>query len=164
VYIAAMIDLAVFHKNLLGLNPEITPPEFLLTSNHERLYKASRESGRHGYLLRSSGSRESWEHFLGTFVLAFGRTPEGYVTFAVSPLAQQWANEQIRKIARRIFNTRAGAAKASLQELYRNYQRLAMGSNILQISEPPRWVAYGFTDADVLPPWMRNRLLSAGQT
>jgi hypothetical protein len=162
VYFEAMIDLAVFHKNLLGLNPEITPAEFLLTSTHERLYKASRESARHGYLLRSSGSRESWEHFLGTFVLAFGQTPSGDVTFAVSPPAQRWANEQIRKIARRIFNTRAGASKASLKELYGNYQRLAIGSNVLQISEPPRWVAYGFTDTDVLPPWMRNRLLPAG--
>ena len=68
----------------------------------------------------------------------------------------------VRKIARRIFNSRVGAAKSSLKELYRNYQRLVMGSSVLQIAEPSRWVAYGFTDADVLPPWMRNRLINGG--
>jgi hypothetical protein len=156
-----MIDLAIFHQNLLGLNPAKTPPEFLLTKTHERLYTANRESARCGYLLHSRGSRESWEHLLGTFVLAYGQTPNGNVTFAVSPPAQRWVDEQLRIIARRIFKSRAGAAKASLEALYKSYQRLTIGSNVLQIAEPPRWVAYGFNDTDVLPPWMRNRLLSA---
>jgi hypothetical protein len=164
VYFGAMIDLPVFHKNLLGFNPDMTPPEFLLTKTHERLYVANRESARCGYLLPSSGSRESWEHLLGTFILAYGQTPEGNVTFAVSPPAQRWADEQLRKIARRIFRSRAGAAKSSLEGLYKNFQRLNMGSSVLQIPEPPRWVAYGFTDTDVLPPWMRNRLVSVGTT
>ena len=157
-----MIDLSVFHQSLLGLNPEKTPPEFLLTKTHERLYAASRESDRCGYLLHSSGSRESWEHLLGTFILAYGQTPQGNVIFAVSPPTQRWADDQLKKIVRRIFRSRAGAAKSSLRDLYRNFQKLIMGSNVLQISEPPRWVAYGFTDTDVLPPWMRNRLLHVG--
>lgn len=162
MYCSPMIDLAVFHKNLLGFNPQLTPPEFRLTDTHERLYSASRESARCGYLLKSNGSRESWEHFLATFILAYGQTPRGNVAFAVSPATHRWADEQLARIVRRIFKTRAGASKASLEELFRNFQRLTMGSSVLQISEPARWVAYGFTDTDVLPPWMRNRLLSVG--
>lgn len=157
-----MIDLAAFHQNLLGLNPEMTPREFLLTKTHERLYVANRDSARCGYLLQANAKRESWEHLLGTFVLAYGQTQQGQVTFAVSPPTQRWVDEQLRKIVRRIFRSRAGASKASLQGLYRNFQRIAMGSNVLQIPEPRRWVAYGFTDTDVLPPWMRNRLLNVG--
>lgn len=159
-----MIDLAVFHQNLLGLNPEMTPPEFLLTKTHERLYKANRESARCGYLLQSAGSRESWEHLLGTFILAYGQTPQGNVTFAVSPSVQKWTGEQLKRIARRMFSSRASAPKASIDGLFRNFQRLIMGSSVLQITEPPRLVAYGFNDADVLPPWMRNRLLAPSQT
>lgn len=158
-----MIDLAVFHQNLLGLNPELTPPEFRLTKTHERLYTANRESARCGYLLQSTGNRESWEHLLGTFILAYGQTPDGAVTFAVSPPTQRWADEQLKRIARRIFRSRASASKASLEQLYKLFQRLTMGSSVLQISEPKRWVAYGFTDADILPPWMRNRLLSLSE-
>jgi hypothetical protein len=157
------MDYAAFHQNLLGILPEKTPREFRITPAQERLYTASKESTKHGYLLVSSwDSRESWEHFLATFILAYAQTPTGEVAFAVSGSTQKWAGEQLKKIARHIFSTRAKASRASIQELYGYFQRLMMGSNILQLDEPTRWVAYGFNDADILPPWMRGHLLSAG--
>jgi hypothetical protein len=156
-----MIDLAVFHRNLLGLDPKRTPVEFRLTKTHERLYAASRESARHGFLLPSNRNLESWEHFLGTFVLAYGQTPIGSVTFAVSAPVRRWANEQLKKVAHHIFSSRAKASRASIDDLFSKFQRLEIGSSVLQMAEPERWVAYGFTDEDILTPWMRNRLLIA---
>lgn len=158
-----MIDLVAFHQNLLGITPEKTPTAFRLTKAQERLYKASNGSTKHGYLLCSGKGLQSWEHFLATFILAYGQTPEGTVAFAVSAPTQKWANEQVKTIARHIFSSRS-RGKSSIGELFSKFQRLAMGSNVLQLAEPKRWVAYGFTETDVLPPWMRNRLINAGQS
>lgn len=160
-----MIDFVAFHKNLLGIDPQKTPKEFRLTDAQERLYAESHESARHGYLLTASKELKSWEHLVATFILAYGQTQEGSVTFAVSAPTHSWANAQIKKIAHHIFALRASLPKTSLQPLFVGFQRMAMGSNILQLMSPPdRWVAYGFSETDVLPPWMRNRLLNVGQS
>lgn len=155
-----MLDLAVFHQNLLGIDPEKTPPEFRITQSQKRLYTAGQRSSKHGFLFDSNQGLESWEHFLATFILAYGQTPTGVVAFAVrSGPTQKWVNEQIKKTARHIFGSRAKSKRKGIDELYANFQRLAMGSNILQLAEPERWVAYGFNEKDILPPWMRGRLL-----
>lgn len=155
-----MIDYLVFHQNLLGIDPAKTPPAFRVTPAQERLYAASEP--RHGFLLSSAKSLERWDLFLATFVLAYAQTPRGLVTFAVSAPTQRWADEQIKKIAHRIFGARAKMPRASVQELFDYFQKIATGSKILQVNEPARWVAYGFHERDILPPWMRGRLLSAG--
>jgi hypothetical protein len=157
-----MMDYAVFHQNLLGRDPKKTPSEFQITPTQERLYKAAKgEAPRHGFLLASNKPLESWERFVATFILAYAQTEKGPVAFAVSAATQRWANDQVKKVARRIFQARAASSREAVHQLYSYFQRLAIGSNVLQLTEPDRWVAYGFHDHDLLPPWMRGRLLSA---
>jgi hypothetical protein len=156
-----MIDYLVFHQNLLGIDPDKTPRAFRVTPAQQRLYAAA-EPPRHGFLLPSSKSLESWEHFLATFVLAYAQTQRGVVVFAVSAATQRWAGEQVKKIAHHIFGSRAKMPRKSIEELYGYFQNIVIGSNVLQVNEPARWVAYGFNEKDLLPPWMRGRLLSAG--
>lgn len=156
------MDYVVFHQKLLGLDPEKTPAEFRVTPAQERLYRAAeKDIPRHGFLLPSGKSLESWEHFVATFVLAYAQTEAGPVAFAVSAATQKWTGEQVRKIARRIFHARAKSSRESVVQLYSYFQQLVIGSAVLQHPEPERWVAYGFHDHDLLPPWMRGRLLSA---
>ena len=152
-----------FHRNLLGIDPQKTPAAFWVTPLQEKLYMASEEDRKRGYLLDSSATLQSWEHFLATFVVAYSQARDGRVVFAVSAATHAWTNEQLKKVARRIFSTRAGADRASIQVLYNGFARLSIGSNVLRVDEPPRWVAYGFHDNDVLPPWMRGRLLVDGR-
>lgn len=156
------MDYDAFHQNLLGKDPDRTPAEFCITPAQERLYRAAqKESPKRGFLLRSDKPLQSWEHFVATFILAYAQTPSGHVAFAVSAATQKWANDQVKTIARRIFQARARAhaSKESIRQLYSYFHRLSMGSNILQLAEPDRWVAYGFHEHDLLPPWMRGRLL-----
>jgi len=154
------MDYAVFHRKLLGLEPEKTPAEFQVTPIQERLYSAmGKATPRNGFLLESTESLERHDLFVATFVIAYAQTSSGTVVFAVSKASLRWANEQIRQIARRIFHTRAKASRDVLRQLYLSFERLSIGSNILQLPEPDRWVAYGFHDQDLLPPWMRGRLL-----
>lgn len=157
-----MLDYALFHQNLLGIHAEKTPTEFRVTPAQERLYRAAqRETPKRGFLLAPNKPLESWEHFVATFILAYAQTETGPVVFAVSAVTLKWANDQVRRVARHIFQARAKSSRESVEQLYSCFQRLAIGSNVLQLTEPERWVAYGFHDKDLLPPWMRGRLLSA---
>ncbi len=152
-----MQDLAQFHQNLLGIDPDKTPSEYRLGSVHERLYEEA-QKGRHGGLLPYQASLENWDHFLATFVIAYAQTSQGDVFFAVSPPIHKWAAKQVQGVARHIFSARKKTPRATLMQLYNGFQLLGMGSNVLKIAEPPRWVAYGFHEKDVLPPWMRGKL------
>lgn len=153
-----MQDYTRFHQNLLGIDPEKTPLNFRLSPVHQRIYSEA-EKGKHGSLFaHQAASLEDWDHFLATFIIAYAQTKDGQVFFAVSASAQKWALQQVNVVARRIFASRKGSPKPMLHRLYQSFQLLSIGSNILQITEPPRWVAYGFHDKDVLPPWMRGKL------
>lgn len=161
------MDYVAFHQNLLGIDPEKTPAEYRLTALQVKLYRSAQmATPKHGFMLRSGKSLESWEHFLATFILAYAQTPTGRVVFAVSPVTNKWAGHQIRSIARHIFQARARlrASKESVQQLYDFFNRLSMASGVLQMAEPDRWVAYGFHDQDLLPPWMRGHLLHADRS
>lgn len=165
VYLLGVESLALetFHQKLLGKDLEKTPEGFRLTERHKALYKAF-EKGKRGYVLpQKVTTREDFESFLATFVVAVYQTtlptPE-HVTVAVAKLVDQWALAQIKLIARHIFSLRKGASKADIEVLRSALHRISLGSSVLQIpEEPPRWVAYGYTAQDVLPPWMRGRLV-----
>src|SRR5262245_7675179 len=115
------MDYAAFHQNLLGIDPQKTPAEFRMPPAQDKLYRSAKTAAsKHGFLLTSSKSLESWEHFVATFSLAYAQTPTGHVAFAVSAATQKWANDQVRLIARRIFQARARAhaSRDSIQQLY----------------------------------------------
>jgi len=155
-----MQDFAQFHQNLLGIDPDKTPANFRLSPIHQRLYDEA-QKGRHGGLLPHQGSLENWDHFLATFIVAYSQTNQGQVFFAVSASTHKWAINQVNAVARHIFATRKKTPKPTLVRLYQGLQALSMGSNVLRIAEPPRWVVYGFHEKDVLPPWMRGKLAVA---
>lgn len=152
-----MQDFAKFHQNLLGIDPEKTPVNFRLNPIHQRLYDEA-QKGKRGGLLPHQASLENWDHFLATFIIAYSQTEHGDVFFAVSPPIHKWAVNQVNVVARHIFSTRKKSPRPTLVRLYQGFQLLAMGSNVLKIVEPVRWVAYGFHEKDILPPWMRGKL------
>lgn len=150
--------LEKFHQKLLGTDP---PPEYRLTETHMALYEAFGR-GKRGYVLSSLESRECPDKFLATLVVAIYQTTipsESEVYIAVSNPIQRWAVQQIRDTARHIFSCRKTAARQDIELLRSAIQRLQLGSKVIKIQEePPRWVAYGFHNKDLLPPWMRGRL------
>lgn len=155
-----MRELAQFHQNLLGMDLDKTPVRFRISPIQRRLYDEIAK-GKHGGFLPSQASLENWDQFLATFVAAYAQTTDGMVLFVVSAPAQKWVLEQVKTVARRIFASRTGKGRSTIQRLFQCFQHLSVGSNVLQVSEPPRWVAYGFNDKDVLPPWMRGKLAIA---
>ena len=152
-----MQNLAQFHQNLLGIDPDKTPETYRLGTLHQRLYEEA-QKGRHGALLPYQSPLENWDQFLATFVVAYSQTGNGDVFFAVSPPIHKWVAKQVQEVARHIFASRKKTPRATLMHLYKGFQALGIGSNVLKIAEPPRWVAYGFHEKDVLPPWMRGKL------
>ena len=46
-----------------------------------------------------------------------------------------------------------------LQKLGKSCDRIMMGSRVLQMAEPPHWVAVGFRQEDPSPDWLKRALL-----
>lgn len=156
------MNLETFHQKLLGQNQDKTPKTFKLSETHKALYSAFDENKR-GYRLLLNGQKTDQDRFLATFVMAFYMTnfpAEGKVIFIVSRAVEKWAIDQIRDIARHVYKSRKGASESAITAIDGALQRIDIGSRALQIDgEPERWVAYGFTNQDLLPPWMRGRLI-----
>jgi len=156
------MDLETFHKKLLGQNPKRTPKEYLLTKKQQALYAAVEESDRRGFLALGA-NRQNFEKFLGTFVLAYHMTTfptKGDVYIVVSRIVEKWAVEQLKTIIRHIYHERKGASKETFDVIDDAINRMHVGSGSNQIDdEPDRWVAFGYNNLDVLPPWMRGRLI-----
>lgn len=151
-----------FHQNLLGKAQDPTPKAFRLSQVHQDLYAAF-QADKRGYRLLLNNSKEDEARFLATFVMALYLTNfpnEGKVIFVVSRGTEKWAVNQIKAIAHYIYRSRKGAPTSAISAIDEALRRIDLGSRALQIeTEPERWVAYGFTNQDILPPWMRGRLV-----
>lgn len=156
------MDLETFHQRLLGKDQEKTPKNFKLSEVHKALYSAVEENKR-GFRLKLNGAKTDPERFLATFVLAFHMTAfptPGRVIFIVSRVTERWAVDQIKGIAYYVYRQRKGASKEAINAIDDALRNIDIGSRALQFeTEPERWVSYGFNSQDILPPWMRGRLL-----
>jgi hypothetical protein len=154
-------NLEKFHRELLGKNPEVTPLRYRLSEVQRSLYSAVAE-GKRGYRMKSSGTKQDAERFLATFVVALRmtRVPTSQVTIIVAPSLRDWAVGQIKETVRHLYRERKNADPVAIQVLDSALGRLFIGTGALQLPEEPEcWVAYGFNNQDLLPPWMRNCLL-----
>jgi len=153
-----MQRLDIFHQKLFKHSSS-----FPVTPKHRSLYEAFEQQEKRGYVLSDGGSREDAEKFLATFVLALHQTRfpnQNKVILAISSPVQGWATQQISSMVQHIFRTRKKASKETIQVIKESILQLHIGSNILQLEEEPeKWVAYGFHNKDLLPPWMRGRLI-----
>ncbi len=153
------MDVQRFHLNLLGHHQGRTPAQFWLNETHKALYTAYPDD-LHGF----SGSVLDEERFLATLVLALAITEIIYpVYFAVPKPHVRWVVNQIEQIGRYIFRTRKGN-KDGVLALRQAFQQLRVTYQILELAEPPeRWVMFGFTNEDILPPWAKGHLLEHGE-
>lgn len=152
------MDLETFHVKLLGKNP---PKSFKVADSHKVLYKAFDE-GKRGFSAASL-DRKDFDQFVATFVAAFYLTAfptPGKVCFAVARPVEKWAVEQIKTIVKYIYTIRKGVPQEAIEAIDSALKRMEIGSRVIQIEEEPeRWVSFGFNQQDILPPWMRGRLV-----
>lgn len=133
---------------LLGIDP---------TDQHLKLYTAYADRDVRGFW--GTGNTEV---FLGTLVLALSQTiglsgEKQRVVMAMPKGRINWATGQTKEVAKYVFRCRKGERDAILV-LRDAFRQLAMASRILQITEPERWVAFGFEKGTTLPPWAPKKL------
>jgi hypothetical protein len=119
----------------------------------------------HGYL----DDQPDESRFVGTFILGlyqtFDRTANHFhnVVLLVPQSLDKWAVDQMNatlKIIKSKQEKWPAAEKANFnRNLVSAVRNLEMGSRVFQISQPARWVAFGFGEATPAPEWVKNGLL-----
>jgi len=147
------------HKTYLGVDPEEV---------HARLYTGFPKA--RGFSLKAA----SEEHFKAVFMTALAQTFDGQgfqECLILTPAAQTpWVNEQMVQITRQMFVRWKGfgdlqVRTAVVERMAQSIKHLLAGSRVLQLDgEPPRWVAYGFTEHDPVPQWLKGGLLPGVET
>jgi hypothetical protein len=153
------MNLAKFHVKLFGHDPSETPEAYLITVSQLALYTGHTDLGFRGF----SNNERDEELFLATFVLALNQTQgtERTVLVVAQPHVR-WAIKQVETIARYAFRRRQGDPKEEVRVLRDAFYQLNLTSKVLRIDEPERWVIFGFNEADPLPIWAKDKLLTIG--
>jgi hypothetical protein len=150
------MDLVSFHRGWLGIDPERTPKEFLVSPRQTYLYGAFPKA--RGF---SSAERDP-DLFLGVLILALAQIApnSGQPVFLFTPKVHDaWVTEQLRTVARYMIRTRkdtpGGVAlvKDVLGRVYLNNRPFQTPV------EPARWVAFGLQKKDALPSWIIEGLI-----
>ncbi len=148
----------------MGKNPEETDPMFRLTWQHQRLYTGYVTSGARGYSGQMGPAFPVADRFLATIVLALYQTKlpgedEMHNVVLLFPKAiLMWYRKRLEGTVRYIFRIRKGQ-RAGCRVLKEAINHLGRNHRLLQIREPDRWVIFGFTAADPLPPWAQGRMV-----
>ncbi len=73
---------------------------------------------------------------------------------------REWLLEAIRSEATAIFgHLRAENEAGAIKTLLVCFQKMLTGHQVLQLTEPERWLAAGFKHDDPIPSWIKDRLL-----
>jgi hypothetical protein len=80
-------------------------------------------------------------------------------------LADGWVLEEFKSSAKRIFDRlKTGRSVEAVKHVGQLFHQVMVGSQIFSLpKEPERWVAFGFSRADPIPDWMREKLLDLSQ-
>lgn len=157
-------DVALFHGKLLGKDPDETDPMFRLTWQHQRLYTGYVTSGARGYSGRMGPAFPVADRFLATMVLALyqtmlpGEDKMHPVVLLFPMMLLPWYRKRLEDVVRYIFRLRKGE-RAGCRIIKDALNHLRRHHRLLQIPEPDRWVIFGFTADDPLPPWAQGHLL-----
>jgi len=143
------MDIASFHRSLLGGDP---------TPEQRELYL----SKAHGF----DNDQEDEAKFIATFVLGLYQTRDWEasifrkVAFAVPRSLDAWSVGRLRSIVSHIASIRVGKPKSGNRGIVEAINNLEMGSRVYSVAEEPaRWVAFGFKREDEIPAWLRQGLL-----
>lgn len=132
------------------------------TPDQLRLYQAFDQ----GFRGLASKEKEPWMVEAATILALRQGSAADKVMMLVPPTHTQWVLDCIDKLAMAVFERRKGSANAPklIKGYAKLFNKLTMVSRGLAVPvEPPHWVSIGFSDQDVLPPWMVGRLLSCGK-
>lgn len=148
---------ALVHRLILG--------DHAVTDVHAKLY--DNYPKYRGF----SQSEQAKDVFEATFVLAimqtFGEGGKFHPSFLCVPATQfDWVNGQMKEIARALllrwkFAQDVEQRKRVVERLSKAFQHLMIGSKVFQVPEAPRrWMAFGFSQEDPIPLWLKDSLLS----
>lgn len=155
------MDVQRFHLKLLGQNQNNgqVPQEYRLNDTYTALY-AAYDRGIHGY----SQADTNEALFTATFVLALCLTEVINPTYVVVPKQHvRWIFDQMERVGRYIFRCRKGDKDGALV-LRKAFKQIRVTHKPFEFAEAPdRWVMFGFTNTDPMPPWAQNRLLDLGE-
>jgi len=149
------MDPTFVHQTFLG-----SP----VTEDHAKLY------GNFPKYRGFSSDAPTPEDFAAAFVVALmqvlwaqdGLLKESFILVPAHKIA--WANDQLSTVTRQMFARWKGRGtveerKRIVGKLSRAFGHLMVGSRVLQMGEPARWVAVGFRVEDPVPDWMKAALL-----
>ena len=94
------------------------------------------------------------------------RTPSQVIVFT-PPISKDWVLAQFGEFSKDIFNRlkdrRFGSTEGRIalaKAMGKCFAVMFVSPHLLQVpSEPPSWTCFGFTREDVIPDWMKSRLL-----
>lgn len=127
---------------------------------HLTLYRAFPKS--HGY----KGHDQDLSRLQASLVLGIAQTyPSGgdsfqRVLFVYPSFMDEWVTDQIANTVKGIVVNLVQQDRIPAAKVVKNaLDKLLLGSRVLQIEEPPRWVAFGFDQDDLVPEWLKQGLL-----
>ncbi len=148
------MTVASFHQQGLCLG-DPTPEQL-------RLYQAV---GVHGYM----DDQPNVDRFVATFTLGlyqtFDRQAKVFqgVTLLIPQSLDKWVVEQMNQTLKIIKEGHANwppKRRANFNKVFvTSVRNLEMGSRVFQITQPARWVAFGFGEATQAPEWVLDGLL-----
>jgi len=150
------MDLVSFHRGWLGIDPERTPKEFLVSPQQICLYGAFPKA--RGF----SSAEYDPNLFLGVLILALAQMApkSGHPVFLFTPKVHaEWVTEQMKTVARYMIRTRKNTpggvdlVKDVLSRIYLNTRPFQTPV------EPARWAAFGLQKKDALPSWITEGLI-----
>jgi len=146
-------DMQRSHSVYFGVAPSVV---------QARLYSAFPQA--RGY----SSSALDPERFDATLIMALVQTyrkgtlptnPD--VLFFVPASHEQWAIGTLKESITRMFTCLKGQHRQDVAKtLSALFKHIHLGNRVLQfVDAPARWAAFGFTDADPIPAWLRSGLV-----
>jgi hypothetical protein len=151
-------ELNIFHDKILGRTPK--DRRYRATPRQKKLYRGYVNEDRRGFACMERDE----ELFIATLVLALrqvqfkGETDLHPVILAVPKALDAWAFSVSKDFYRAVLKRFRG--DVTMAHLMRKaFEKLLWEHRVLQIPEPPRWVAYGFDYTFPVPSWMEGRFV-----
>ncbi len=92
------------------------------------------------------------------------RGPEPHrVLVFIPPAHEAWVLDQFRTFTKDVFaycKTLSGNRAALAKRWGEHFHQIVIAKRVLQFSDPPpHWMAFGFDREDLIPDWVRSRLI-----
>lgn len=142
------LDLAQFHRKLLGVDP---------FEEQLQLYQSSAR----GFIDDGYNHRRMQAiFFLALYLAQPSEDKEAFrkVFLIFPPTHEKWAIEMIRVITKAVLTITA-SDKETYKLVSNCIVQLQMGHRVFRIPEPDLWVTYGFNQDTPIPEWMARKTI-----